>query len=237
MRILLTREDHIVNPGDPNQPYWGQGEPTSAGQPPVTPPVAPPVAPPPGTPPPTAQWGLPPATGPMNQQTQWGAVPGPMPAPVGSFDLRARLPEMLLVLSSTAGLITYFMGFVSWVTVNPNVSEDDLQRWADQYTGRDVGIPGFASYEVVLNPGKFLILLGAIAIAAALVIVPRFRRAVPLLAVLAAGGWLALLSGATTIATGPVTSMGAGAIVALVFGFFQFALLIGAAVVGGLRER
>ncbi|WP_440717510.1 hypothetical protein [Gordonia oryzae] len=54
---------------------------------------------------------------------------------------------------------------------------------------------GYASHETVLNPGKFLIIRGAIGVTAALVVV-RFGKAVQHLAVIAAGCvWLALFTG------------------------------------------
>ncbi|MGW5521117.1 DUF5336 domain-containing protein [Gordonia sp. NPDC003950] len=240
-----------MNPGDPNQPQqtWAAGQP--AGAPETAAPGVPgavpgqyaapgqysspgqvpypPSQPVPSQPVPSGQWGAQP--GPQG----WGATPPP--APARQFDARAQMPSLLLIASSVAGLITYFMGFVSWVVPDNSIPDSEIENWAENYENGSSGIPGFASYEIVLNPGKFLIVLGAIAIAAALVLIPRFRKAVPFLAVAAAGAWLALFSAAVTTTSVPVIGIGAGAIVALIFGFLQVGLLLGAAVLGGLRKE
>lgn len=239
------REVSVVNPGDPNtpqQPWTGQ----AAGTPETAVHGAPPQGPVPGQYAAPGQYSNP--GQPMPQQPAptggWVAQPGqtgwgtPQPAmPMRQFDVRAQLPAILLVASTLTGLITYFMGFVSWIVPDVNISDSEIDNWRRGYESGSSGIPGFASYEIVLNPGKFLILLGAIAIAAALALVPRFRRATPFLAVAAAGAWLALFSAAVTATSVPVIGIGAGAIVALIFGFLQVALLIGAAVLGGLTKN
>lgn len=231
-----------MNPGDPSNPQqtWAAGQPGAQNPPPAQPGAQHPPAVPsqPVAPHPTqgfypqpgvssGQWSA------LGQQP-WGVG---QPAPGRQFDRRAQLPAILLMGSTLAGLITYSMGFVSWVVPDNSVSETQLDNWADRYGAGDAGIPGFASYEIILNPGKFLILLGAVAIAAALVLVPRFRTAVPFLAVIAAAAWLALFSAAVTITSVPVIGIGAGAIVALIFGFLQVVFLCGAAVLGGLRNH
>lgn len=85
---------------------------------------------------------------------------------------------------------------------------------------------------MVLNPGKFLIVLGALAVAALLLLVPAYRRALPIVAVLASGTWLALLSAALVLP--PFVTLGAGAIVSLIFGFLQAAALVAAAFFSGV---
>ncbi|MGC4935643.1 DUF5336 domain-containing protein [Gordonia sp. DT30] len=225
-----------MNPGDPNnpQPGWAAGQPPTEGQPTVVHGQHGGPQPAPG---PNTQGFYPQPGTPSGQWSTAGQQWGPPPPPPRQFDVRAQLPAILLVASTVAGLITYFMGFVSWVVPNTGVSESELDNWSQNYESGNSGIPGFASYEIVLNPGKFLILLGAVAIAAALVLVPRFRRAVPFLAVIAAGAWLALFSAAVITTSVPVIGVGAGAIVALIFGFLQVAFLIGAAVLGGLSRN
>ncbi len=148
-----------------------------------------------------------------------------------------RLPQLpgrstiLVLISALAGLVTYTMGFVDWVSFDGSTAGDDLSRWGEGLTA----LPGFFSYEVLLNPGKFLILMGALAVAAALLVVPAYRRALPVLAVLASGGWLALLSAVLTLPV--VVDVGAGAIIALVTGFLQAAALVAAAFIQGLEQR
>lgn len=160
---------------------------------------------------------------------QYGASGGQPYAP------RPR-PDLSLILalaSALLGIVTYFMGFVSWITVASGV-EDEADDWANDLANGDTGVPGFFSYEILLNPGKFLILLGAVAVATTLVLVPRYRKALPFLAVIATAGWLALFAAA--LALPPVVNLGAGAIVALIFGFLQVALLLGASFVFGLKR-
>ena len=154
----------------------------------------------------------------------------------GIAQLQHMAPEIklnsdMVLISAVAGLVTYTMGFVDWVSFDATTTtEDDLNRWGEDLRG----IPGFFSYEVLLNPGKFLILMGALAVAAVLLVVPAYRRALPLLAVLASGGWFALLSAA--LALPGVVDLGAGAIIALIFGFLQAAALVAAAFVQGLER-
>lgn len=240
-----------MNPGEPNpQQPWGQpGTQSNPAQPSAQPePTQQIYGATPGAP--TGGWqGVAPGGGIPGSGPQGPGYPAPPtsgwagPSPVGplpasrGFDVRAQLPAILLGASTVAGLVTYCMGFVSWVTPDTSVTDRELERWGRGYETGSSGIPGFASYEIVLNPGKFLIVLGAIAVAAALIIVPRFRKAAPVLAVAATASWLALFSAAITISAVPVISMGAGAIVALIFGFLQCALLVGAAVLGGLSKR
>ncbi|WLP91908.1 DUF5336 domain-containing protein [Gordonia sp. NB41Y] len=218
-----------MNPGEPTTgQQWQPTTQQPSGQWGAQPGAVPQAGPPQGVPP----QGLPPQGVPQPGTMGWGA---PQP-PARQFDARTQLPSLLLIAATVAGVVTYFMGFVSWVGIN-NVSDRELERWGDGYAAGNNGIPGFLSYEIVLNPGKFLIILGAVAVATGLALVPRFRRGVPFLAVIAAGAWLALFAAALTVTTAPVLNMGAGAIVALIFGFLQVALLIGAAVLDGLARR
>ncbi|GAA1481438.1 hypothetical protein GCM10009624_18780 [Gordonia sinesedis] len=135
-----------------------------------------------------------------------------------------------------AGIVAYFMGFVSWISlsVGPN-AEAEAEQWAQRLDQGGGGIPAFLSYEIVLNPGKFLIVLGAIAVASGLLLVPRYRRAAPILAVIAAAAWLALFAAALTLP--PFVNLGAGAILSLIFGFLQVAILIAVSVMNGLAGR
>lgn len=182
--------------------------------------------PPPGSysGPPTGQWGPPPGA------SAW------TPASGTSQRVSPQLPVLLLGLSVVAGIVAYFMGFVSWISlsVGPN-AEAEAEQWAQRLDQGGGGIPAFLSYEIVLNPGKFLIVLGAIAVASGLMLVPRYRRAIPLVAVLGAAAWLALFAAALTLP--PFLDLGAGAILSLIFGFLQVVLLIVVSVLNGLRGR
>ncbi|MEO9327184.1 DUF5336 domain-containing protein [Gordonia aurantiaca] len=178
---------------------------------------------------PGPQWG-PPAPAPSDRFPTggWGPAPGtapPRPRPE---------PAVLAALGAVvAGIVTYFMGFVSWVTVSA-ASEEELDRWGREFEEGRGGIPAFFSYEVVLNPGKFFILLGVVAVATTFVLFPRYRKALPFLAVVATAGWLALFASALVMP--PFLDLGAGAIVGLILGFLQVALLVVASFLYGLRQ-
>lgn len=175
---------------------------------------------------PNSQYGPNPQYDPNSQYGAWGPQ-GYAPRP------RPDLWLILALASVLAGIITYFMGFVSWLSLASGV-EDEADEWSTDLANGDIGVPGFFSYEILLNPGKFLIVLGAVAVATTLVLVPRYRKALPFLAVIATAGWLALFAAA--LALPPVVELGAGAIVALIFGFLQVALLLGASFVFGLKR-
>lgn len=185
---------------------------------------------------PSDQWG----TGPQTQRDSvplGGAYPtGVQPGwgPVGSPRTSPQVGVLLLAFAALTGLICFFMGFLSWIDINTG-SKTEADRWADKFDNGSGGIPGFLSYEVVLNPGKFLIVLGALGVAAALLTMPRYRRAVPVVAVVAVAAWLALLSAALTLP--PFLHLGAGAILALVFGFLEVALLVAATILHGRDPR
>lgn len=193
---------------------------------------------------PTGGWGAP-HTAPQPTGVPTGPPPtGGLPTggpgwpspPAGARSATPQLPTLLLGLSVVAGIVAYFMGFVSWISlsVGPN-AEAEAEQWAQRLDQGGGGIPAFLSYEIVLNPGKFLIVLGAIAVASGLMLVPRYRRAIPLVAVLGAAAWLALFAAALTLP--PFLDLGAGAILSLIFGFLQVVLLIVVSVLNGLRGR
>lgn len=127
------------------------------------------------------------------------------------------------------GVVTYFMGTVSWLVI-PETVDRQVQNWADQQGDR-IGIPAFLSYEMVLNPGWFFLLLGTVAVATGIVLLPRWRNLLPFLAFGATAGWLGLLAGVMVLPT--FIEVGVGAILALIAGFVQVALLIAATVVSG----
>lgn len=221
------------NQPDPNQPdQTGQFQPTtpvSQGFPqPGTPPFDPAAAGPPSgqfAAPPSGQFAAPPS----GQFPQPGPYWGP-PAPPSAIK-RLGLPNVCALLAAVAGIITFFMGFVSWVTIDESL-EHKAENWADDQ-GSKLGIPGFFSVNMVLNPGYFFLLLGACAVAAALVVVPAYRRFLPLVAVFTALGYLGLFASAVVLPS--FISLGAGAIVALIFGALQLALTLAGAVIAGLR--
>ncbi len=228
-----------MNPGDPNQQQGGQWSPA--------PPQGPPPSGgfPPGNPGETAQFqGGPPTGGVPGQQWGssgtaepvptggWGPAPGMGPQRMGP---RPDLSVIFALAAAVAGVVTYFMGFVSWVSVSAG-AEQELDRWGRDFEEGRGGIPAFFSYEIVLNPGKFFILLGGVVggVATTLVLVPRYRKALPFLAVIALAGWLALFASALIMP--PFLDLGAGAIAGLIFGFLQVALLMTASFLYGLKK-
>ncbi len=231
----MKDEECAVNPGDPNQQQGGQWSPAPQGPPPS--------GGFPGNPgetaqfqggPPTGgvpgqQWGPP---GPQNQYPTggWGPAPGMGPQRMGP---RPDLSVIFALAAAVAGVVTYFMGFVSWVSVSAG-AEQELDRWGRDFEEGRGGIPAFFSYEIVLNPGKFFILLGVVGVATTLVLVPRYRKALPFLAVIALAGWLALFASALIMP--PFLDLGAGAIAGLIFGFLQVALLMTASFLYGLKK-
>lgn len=175
-----------------------------------------------------------------------GSLPGPQwgpdarhPYPAGGWGPQpsrgpgADLSVIFALASALAGIVTYFMGFLSWVSVSAG-AEEELNRWGADFEEGQGGIPAFFSYEIVLNPGKFFIALGVVGIAATFVLVPRYRRALPFLAVVGVAAWLALFAAA--LITPPFLDLGAGAIVGLILGFLQVALLVAAAFLYGLKK-
>lgn len=226
----LSSEENTVNQGDPNYQggQWSgtpQGQPQTSGFPGSQDQTA--YVQNPGT-------GMMPGQQWQDPNAQYQQYPGGWgPRPRG-FASRGDLPVMLAIASVVAGIVTYFMGFVSWLTVSAGADEE-LERWGTDLDEGQGGIPGFLSYEIILNPGKFFIVLGVVAIATTFVLVPRYRKALPFLAVAGVAGWLALFAAA--LAVPPFLSMGAGAIVGLIFGFLQVALLMAASFMYGLRQN
>lgn len=177
----------------------------------------------------------PPQQPPFQQQPQ-GFPAGPMPP---GYPPQQRIPQLplqvwLIIASVIPGIIVYFMGLLPWVTIDDTV-DLKAQEWAEGL-GNSVGLPGYLSPILVLNPGYFLILLGVVAVASVFVALPVYRRFVPLIAIGAVIGWLGLL--ACALAVPPFIPLGSGAITALVLGAVQMALLVGATVMHGLgRDR
>ncbi|MCR5978477.1 hypothetical protein GDN83_12195 [Gordonia jinghuaiqii] len=199
-----------MNPGEPNHPggQWSgaqQGPPQSGGMP-------------------GQQWD-------PNAQYQYpGGGWGPAPRAPGP---RPDLSLIFALASAVAGIVTYFMGFLSWITVSAGADEE-LDQWGTRLDEGEGGIPGFFSYEIVLNPGKFFIVLGVVAVATSFVLVPRYRRALPFLAVIGVAAWLALFAAALVVP--PFLDLGAGAIIGLIFGALQVTLLMAAAFLYGLKK-
>ncbi|MFZ2510641.1 MAG: DUF5336 domain-containing protein [Gordonia sp. (in: high G+C Gram-positive bacteria)] len=168
------------------------------------------------------------------QQAPYGAPQyGPNPQgtygvpaqPAGpSFFTQLPLPYKLAVGSGIAGVITYFMGFVAWISVGEEI-ERKAERWADEMNG-DFGVPAFLT--MVFTPGYFLLFLGAAGVASFAFLVPKWRKYLPQVAGLVVLSWLGLL--ACALALPSFISLGAGAIIALILGSVQLAL-IGAAVI------
>lgn len=175
-----------------------------------------------GQPEPQAPYGAPQYN--PNQYGQYGTYGVPAQPAGPSFFTQLPLPYKLAVGSGIAGVITYFMGFVAWVSVGEEIDRK-AERWADDLNG-DFGIPAFLT--MVFTPGYFLLFLGAAGVAAFAFLVPKWRKYLPHVAGLVVLSWLGLL--ACALALPGFISLGAGAIVALILGAVQLAL-IGAAVI------
>ncbi|MFT3659922.1 MAG: DUF5336 domain-containing protein [Gordonia sp. (in: high G+C Gram-positive bacteria)] len=163
--------------------------------------------------------------GPTNQY----AAPGGQASP--SFLGTLPLPVKLALGSAVLGLIAFFMGFLAWVTVGSGI-ERDLDQWAES-EGPNVGIPAFLT--MVFTPGWFLLGLGAAGVFSFGFVAVKLRRFLPHVAALAVVCWLGLL--ACAVALPGFLSLGAGAIVALILGVFQTALIGGAAVLDGMNDE
>ncbi|GAC01623.1 hypothetical protein GONAM_30_00320 [Gordonia namibiensis NBRC 108229] len=205
-----------MNPGDPNQQQGGQWSPAPPGQSQT--------GGFPGHQGQTAQFpGGPPTGG-------WGPAPGMGPRRAGP---RPDRSVIFALGAAVAGIVTYCMGFVSWITALAG-SQQGIDLWERDFVeGRD-SIPGFFSDDMVLNPGKFFVLLGVVGVATTFVLVPRYRKALPFLAVIALAGWLALFASALIMP--PSVELGAGAILGLIFGLVQVALLMTASFLYGLKK-
>ncbi|MBM7367439.1 DUF5336 domain-containing protein [Gordonia hydrophobica] len=197
---------------------------------------------PPGQQPPGVPY---PAPGPDSQQWTTQAAPAyglppqhppygpgfvPMPPQRPSFFAQLPRPTLLALAASAAGIVTFFMGFLGWITIS-----SDIERKAENWSagvGDSVNIPAYLTPSLVLSPGWFFLLLGAVAVASAGLVAPKLRRFLPYLAFLSVVGWLGLF--VCALGLPPFISLGAGAYVALVIGFAQAALLVVAAVLDGM---
>ncbi|QRY63104.1 DUF5336 domain-containing protein [Gordonia sp. PDNC005] len=197
------------------------------------------------------QWGAQPA--PQSQPFPGQQVPGqpvpgqygqPMPGQYGqpafgppiparpSFLAMLPLPYKLTLGSAVAGVITFFMGFLAWLTIDDSI-ERDADKWASDLNG-SVDIPAFFSPTLLLSVGWFFVLLGAVAIATVALIAPKWRKFLPYLAFGAVAGWLGIF--AASMGLPPFIGLGAGGIIALILGFVQAALLVAAVIIEGLAE-
>ncbi len=167
----------------------------------------------------------------------YGPPPGypqgfaPMQPAQPSWFSRTPLPVLLTLASAIAGIITFFMGFVGWITISETI-EDKAESWVNDL-GDSIDIPAYLTPSLVLSPGWFFLLLGVVAVASGALIVPAWRKYLPLLAFLSVVGWLGLFVCAVGLPS--FISLGAGAYVALILGFAQMALLGAATVLTGLR--
>lgn len=144
---------------------------------------------------------------------------------------RLPMPILLALGSAVAGVITFFMGFLGWVSVSEEI-ERQADKWAADLNGT-LEIPAYLSPSLILSPGWFFLLLGTVAVASAALVAPRWRGFLPYLAFMAVFGWLGLL--VCAVALPPFLGLGAGAYVGLIVGFGQAALLVVAAVLEGMR--
>ncbi|MFW0791357.1 DUF5336 domain-containing protein [Gordonia sp. CPCC 205333] len=229
----------MTEPSEQNQTDATRAIPTSGAfpGPPQPSPGPGPAGPPPGWAPVAATQGFQPQ-GPQPQ----GPVPaGPPPgwAPTGyapqppSFVERVGIENVLAAASIFFGVVTYFMGAVSWLVI-PETVDRQLQNWTEEQ-GSGVAIPAFLSYEMVLNPGWFFLLLGTVGVAASITLMPRWRHLLPFLAFGATAGWLGLFAGVLVLP--PFVELGVGAILALIFGFIQVTLLVAATILSGRAQN
>ena len=171
-----------------------------------------------------------------------GQVPGPGPGPgfppmpmqpaAPSFFSALPRTSLMALVAAVAGIITFFMGFLGWVTITETIDRK-AENWAAEL-GDSVSIPAYLTPSLVLSPGWFFLLLGSVAVASAGLIAPRLRRFLPYLAFLAVVGWLGLF--VCAVGLPPFIPLGTGAYIALIFGFAQAALLVAAAIMDGMGE-
>lgn len=168
---------------------------------------------------------------PQYDQAQYGSY-GVPPQPAGpSFFTELPLPFKLTLGSAIAGVVTYIMGFVAWVTIGEDIDRR-AEDWA-QGIGDQISIPAFLT--VVFTPGYFLLFLGAAGVASFAFLVPKWRKYLPHVAALVVFAWLGLL--ACALGLPPFISLGAGAIVSLVLGSVQVALIGAAVILDGRNEN
>ncbi len=165
-----------------------------------------------------------------HQYAQYGTSGVPAQPTGPSFLALVPLPFKLALLSAIAGVVTYFMGFVSWVSVGEDVDRK-AERWADDLGG-EFGIPAFLT--MVFTPGYFLLFLGAAGVASFAFVAPKWRKYLPHIAGAVVLSWLGLL--ACALALPGFLSLGAGAIIALILGAVQLALIGAAVILDGRTE-
>ncbi|GAC57495.1 hypothetical protein GOHSU_20_00320 [Gordonia hirsuta DSM 44140 = NBRC 16056] len=168
--------------------------------------------------------------GPYPGPPSYGAPTGPAGPSGPAFLAEVPLPFKLALGSGVAGLITYIMGFLSWVTISDDIDRK-AERWADDLNG-EIGIPAFLT--MVFTPGYFLLFLGAAGVAAFAFLAPKWRKYLPHVAALVVVSWLGLL--ACALAMPGFISLGAGAIVSLILGAVQLGLIGAAVVLDGRNE-
>lgn len=161
--------------------------------------------------------------------TQYGAPVGPPAGP--NFFTQLPLAFKLALGSAVLGVITFFMGFLSWVTIDDGF-ERKANRWAED-AGGEYSIPAFLT--MLFTPGYFLLFLGAAGVAAFAFAVPKWRKYLPHVAALVVLSWLGLL--ACALALPPFISLGAGAIVSLILGAVQLGLIGTAVILDGRTEE
>ncbi|MFT4088639.1 MAG: DUF5336 domain-containing protein [Gordonia sp. (in: high G+C Gram-positive bacteria)] len=178
-------------------------------------------------------------TGPQHQmgpQQQMGGQFGqPYAPPAGpSYFQRTPLPNLLAIGSGFAGVITFFMGFLAWISIDETIDKK-AQDWADSNNG-DIGIPAYYSPSLLFSPGWFFLGLGALGVAAfGFIAVKWFEKYLAPVAFGVVFCWLGLLACALGLPS--FVSLGAGAIVALILGALQAGLLVAAALMKGLSEQ
>lgn len=193
---------------------------------------------PPG--PASQQWS--PGEGFQTQSIPQPGAPQPGPYPPSGFapmpparqSVISRLPMPILVAlgSAVAGVITFFMGFLGWISVSEDI-ERQSDKWAADLNGT-LDVPAYLSPSLILSPGWFFLILGTVAVASAGLIAPRWRGFLPYLAFISVFGWLGLL--VCAVALPPFVGLGAGAYIGLIVGFGQAALLVVAAVLEGMQQ-
>lgn len=201
-----------------NTPQVPQGFPPGG---PFPGPVGPPVG---GFPPPGV--GVPPGPG-------YGVpgYPGPGGGPRGDRP-GIGLDRWFLLGAAVAGLVAYIMGFLQWLTIDES-SARKLERWGERVEAdAEFGVPAFLS--LWLSPGFFFLLLGAMAVASAVMFLPRYAKPLPVVTVIVAFSWLGLIAALVSV---PVISAGVGGILGLIFGFIQLGFLAAATIIRGLHPN
>jgi len=190
-----------------------------------------------GNPLPVDQFGNPIPVDPFgNPVDQYGnplyGAPGVAGPAAPNFFTKLPLSIKLTLGAALLGIVNFFMGFVAWVSIDPQI-ERDFEEWAEDQAGNDsFGIPAFLT--MVGTPGFFLLGLGVAGVAALGMVAAKWRKYLPHITFLTIVSWLGLL--AAGLGLPGFISFGAGAYVALIFGFFQLALLAYATIVEGMKD-